>query len=134
MSGQRQRVSRAESQQRTREELLDAAEELFLANGLGGTTVTKIAEAAGRTVGAIYSNFSSKENLCAEVLLRCYMRTFSEVAGRLIQSASSVDEQITELAQWSASLGRRGPGGTGCGVRAGHTQGSGAAGRLAGPY
>ncbi|NOS26876.1 TetR/AcrR family transcriptional regulator, partial [Mycobacteroides abscessus] len=27
MSGQRQRVSRAESQQRTREELLDAAEE-----------------------------------------------------------------------------------------------------------
>lgn len=105
MSGQRQRVSRAESQQRTREELLDAAEELFLANGLGGTTVTKIAEAAGRTVGAIYSNFSSKENLCAEVLLRCYMRTFSEVAGRLIQSASSVDEQITELAQWSASLG-----------------------------
>ncbi|EUA66644.1 bacterial regulatory s, tetR family protein [Mycobacteroides abscessus subsp. bolletii 1513] len=105
MSGQRQRVSRAESQQRTREELLDAAEELFLANGLGGTTVTKIADAAGRTVGAIYSNFSSKENLCAEVLLRCYMRTFSEVAGRLIQSAWSVDEQITELARWSASLG-----------------------------
>ncbi|OHT83361.1 TetR/AcrR family transcriptional regulator [Mycobacteroides saopaulense] len=105
MSDQRQRVSRAESQQRTREELLDAAEELFLANGLGGTTVSKIADAAGRTVGAIYSNFSSKENLCAEVLLRCYMRTFSEVAGKLIQSASSVDEQINQLAHWSATLG-----------------------------
>ncbi|MGH3955309.1 MAG: TetR/AcrR family transcriptional regulator [Mycobacterium sp.] len=105
MSGQRQRISRAESQQRTREELLDAAEELFLANGLGGTTVTKIADAAGRTVGAIYSNFSSKENLCAEVLLRCYMRTFSEVAGKLIQSASSIDDQITQLAHWSAALG-----------------------------
>lgn len=104
MSGQRQRISRAESQQRTREELLDAAEELFLANGLGGTTVTMIADAAGRTVGAIYSNFSSKENLCAEVLLRCYMRTFSEVAGRLIQSASSIDDQITQLAHWSAAL------------------------------
>ncbi|TDZ98235.1 TetR/AcrR family transcriptional regulator [Mycobacteroides salmoniphilum] len=104
MSGQRQRISRAESQQRTREELLDAAEELFLANGLGGTTVTKIADAAGRTVGAIYSNFSSKENLCAEVLLRCYMRTFSEVAGKLIQSASSIDDQITQLAHWSAAL------------------------------
>ncbi|MFD6199440.1 TetR/AcrR family transcriptional regulator [Mycobacteriaceae bacterium NPDC060252] len=104
MSGQRQRISRAESQQRTRAELLDAAEELFLANGLGGTTVTKIADAAGRTVGAIYSNFSSKENLCAEVLLRCYMRTFSEVAGRLIQSASSIDDQITQLAHWSAAL------------------------------
>lgn len=104
MSGQRQRVSRAESQQRTREELLDAAEELFLANGLGGTTVTMIADAAGRTVGAIYSNFSSKENLCAEVLLRCYMRTFSEVAGRLIQSASSIDDQIIQLAHWSAAL------------------------------
>lgn len=104
MSGQRQRISRAESQQRTREDLLDAAEELFLANGLGGTTVTKIADAAGRTVGAIYSNFSSKENLCAEVLLRCYMRTFSEVAGKLLQSASSVEDQVAQLAQWSAAL------------------------------
>lgn len=104
MSGRRQRISRAESQQRTREELLDAAEELFLANGLGGTTVTKIADSAGRTVGAIYSNFSSKENLCAEVLLRCYMRTFSEVAGKLVQSSSSVDDHIAQLAEWSESL------------------------------
>lgn len=104
MSGSRQRVSRAESQQRTREDLLDAAEELFLANGLGGTTVTKIASAAGRTVGAIYSNFSSKENLCAEVLLRCYMRTFSEVAGELVKSASSAEDQIARLTEWSESL------------------------------
>ncbi|MGH3724711.1 MAG: TetR/AcrR family transcriptional regulator [Mycobacterium sp.] len=104
MAVQRQRVSRAESQQRTREELLDAAEELFLTNGLSGTTVTKIADAAGRTVGAIYSNFSSKENLCAEVLMRCYMRTFTEVAGKLVQSASFVDDQIARLAEWSESL------------------------------
>lgn len=104
MPGERKRVTRAESQQRTKEELLDAAEVLFFADGLHGTTVAKIAAAAGRTQGAIYANFSSKENLCAEVLLRCYLRTFTGLIADMAQVASSPDRQIDALGDWYRAL------------------------------
>ncbi|QLY29214.1 TetR/AcrR family transcriptional regulator [Nocardia huaxiensis] len=95
----RKPVSRAESQQRTREEVLDAAEELFLEHGLHGTTVAKIAAAAGRTQGAIYSNFASKENLCAEVLLRCAMRIFAGLVATMAESSGRLDEKLDLIAE-----------------------------------
>ncbi|QIS04345.1 TetR family transcriptional regulator [Nocardia brasiliensis] len=104
MPAERRRMTRAESQQRTREEVLDAAEELFFELGFHATTVAKIAEAAGRTQGAIYANFSSKENLCAEVLLRCYMRTFAELIAKVAESGGPFDAQLESLADWFKHL------------------------------
>ncbi|MFI6866745.1 TetR/AcrR family transcriptional regulator [Nocardia sp. NPDC050406] len=104
MAGGRARMSRAESQQRTREEVLNAAEDLFLTYGLHGTTVAKIAAAAGRTQGAIYANFDSKENLCAEVLLRCYMRTFTALLGKMAGSPGALDRQLDSLVDWWKEL------------------------------
>ncbi|AYF76788.1 TetR/AcrR family transcriptional regulator [Nocardia yunnanensis] len=104
MPGERRRMTRAESQQRTREEVLDAAEELFLEFGFHGTTVAKIAAAAGRTQGAIYANFSSKENLCADVLLRCYMRTFAELIAKMAESSGPLEAQMGSLAVWFKRL------------------------------
>jgi AcrR family transcriptional regulator len=56
---------RAESarRQRTRERLMDAAYELFAAHGVHATPIESIAEAAGFTRGAFYSNFESKTEL-----------------------------------------------------------------------
>jgi len=48
---------------RTREDLVDAADRLFTANGFHTTTVDAIAADAGYTKGAVYSNFASKEDL-----------------------------------------------------------------------
>jgi AcrR family transcriptional regulator len=57
------RLSRLERQEVTRSELLAAAERVFARDGLGGASVEAIAEEAGYSHGAIYSNFKSKEDL-----------------------------------------------------------------------
>ncbi|MET3567204.1 DNA-binding transcriptional regulator, AcrR family [Leifsonia sp. 98AMF] len=49
--------------QRTRARLLDAAFDVFAEQGVRAASVETIAEAAGFTRGAFYSNFSSKEEL-----------------------------------------------------------------------
>ena len=78
-------LTRAESQAQTRQELLDSAEQMFYANGYHATSIAAIAAEAGRTIGAVYSNFESKEALCLEVLKN---RLLSEMA-KLLEALSS---------------------------------------------
>ena len=47
----------------TRQQLLDAAEHVFLAQGVAGTSLNDIAVAAGTTRGAIYWHFKDKADL-----------------------------------------------------------------------
>ena len=56
-------MTRADRQARTREELVEAADRLFTKNGFHATSVDAVADAAGYTKGAVYSNFESKEDL-----------------------------------------------------------------------
>jgi AcrR family transcriptional regulator len=64
-------VSRRDEQRaRTRAELLDAAAKVFAAQGYHAASVDQVAEAAGFTKGAVYSNFRSKEELFLELLDR----------------------------------------------------------------
>lgn len=53
-----------------RQILLDAAEEVFARKGLTGAALEEIAEAAGFTRGAIYSQFGAKEKLFLAVVDR----------------------------------------------------------------
>jgi AcrR family transcriptional regulator len=62
------RLSRAEAKARTRELLLEAAARTFAVKGFAGASVDEIAEAAGFSVGALYSNFTNKEQLFVELL------------------------------------------------------------------
>lgn len=62
-AGSRRRLSRTESRAHTRSLLLDAAAAVFARDGYGGASVSVIAETAGFSVGALYSNFASKEDL-----------------------------------------------------------------------
>ena len=64
----RRRLTREESKARTRHELLRAASRLFLRNGFVATSLSDIAEEAGLTKGAVYSNFESKEDLFLALL------------------------------------------------------------------
>ena len=61
-------TTRAERQRQTRAKLLDAAAALFVERGLQGASVEAIAERAGFTRGAFYSNFSTKEEVFTELL------------------------------------------------------------------
>jgi AcrR family transcriptional regulator len=72
--------TRAERQSQTRTELIDAAERLFTANGFHATSLDAVAVAAGYTKGAVYSNFSSKEDLFFAVYERRVERHEAHVA------------------------------------------------------
>jgi AcrR family transcriptional regulator len=64
MSRPRTRPTRAETRQR----LFAAAADVFARRGIGGASIEAIAEAAGFTRGAFYSNFASKDDLIIEML------------------------------------------------------------------
>ena len=52
----------------TRARLLEAAADLFAEQGIDGVSVDAVAEAAGRTSGAVYAHFGSKQGLLLAVL------------------------------------------------------------------
>jgi AcrR family transcriptional regulator len=62
------RLTRAEQRERTRARLIEAARRLFIAQGFHGTSVEQIAEAAGYTRGAFYSNFEDKDDIFIALL------------------------------------------------------------------
>jgi AcrR family transcriptional regulator len=57
------RLTRDERRAQTRERLLDAAADVFNRLGYHGASLEAVAEAAGFTKGAVYSNFASKTEL-----------------------------------------------------------------------
>jgi AcrR family transcriptional regulator len=88
----RRRLTQAEAKERTRKQLLAAAARVFAQKGFGGASLEEIAEIAGYTTGALYYNFSGKEQLFLELLntsmsreiadrAEAVTRVFSEAAG-----------------------------------------------------
>jgi AcrR family transcriptional regulator len=82
----RKRLTREDSREETRKHLLDAAQRLIAKKGLSTASVEEIAEAAGYTRGAFYSNFSSKDDLFLELLRRDHKETHVQLAGLLDDS------------------------------------------------
>jgi AcrR family transcriptional regulator len=82
------RMSRAERRERTREELLTAAEACFVSRGFHATSVDQVAERAGYTKGAVYSNFAAKEDLFFAVYERRVERALTEVVPGLRQAGA----------------------------------------------
>jgi AcrR family transcriptional regulator len=74
------------SPESTRERVLDAAAEVFAAQGFEGARIASIAKAAGLSVGAIYNHYPSKAELLAAVV----ERHTAEDLGRLLGGESAV--------------------------------------------
>jgi AcrR family transcriptional regulator len=82
MSKPRKRLTRAESRAQTRATLMAVGREHFLRYGLGGAVAEKIAEDAGYSRGALYSNFDGKQDLFLAVIREeqdCRMEAFSSI-------------------------------------------------------
>ncbi len=62
------RLTRAEAQAQTRRRLLDGAAVVFARRGFHGASLEEVADEAGYSKGAVYSNFVSKEELFLAVL------------------------------------------------------------------
>jgi AcrR family transcriptional regulator len=81
---ERNRLTREESRALTRARLLESAAALFAERGFYGTSVEDIAERAGFTRGAFYSNFEHKSDLFLALLddrLEGELRTLEETLG-----------------------------------------------------
>ena len=74
------RLTRADRQARTREDLLEAAARVFVERGFEAASIEAISAAAGYTRGAFYSNFQSKEQLFAELLQQRVYSTYAQMA------------------------------------------------------
>jgi AcrR family transcriptional regulator len=73
------RLRRNERKAQTRARLIEAAARVFAARGFHGASVEAVAEEAGYSTGAVYSNFSGKEELFLAVLDEHIERRLSAV-------------------------------------------------------
>ncbi|WP_171020045.1 TetR family transcriptional regulator [Hydrogenophaga sp. 2FB] len=80
----------------TQELILDAAEQLFAAQGYGGTSIRQIAEAAGVNLGMFHYYWGSKQVLCRAVLERRLGPIMAERMARL-SAAVETNAPIEEL-------------------------------------
>ena len=97
-------MTREESREQTRERLIEAAQHLFVSNGYGGASIREIADAAGYSQGAFYSNFSSKEEVLLE-LLRRHMEAEATQLFKVMGNDQQTPEQLLgELDVWASML------------------------------
>lgn len=68
------------------------------------TSLEKIADRAGYTKGAVYSNFSSKEELTLAVLDDHFSDWLNELQRRLAEVQPSVEERVDALVGWWEDL------------------------------
>jgi AcrR family transcriptional regulator len=71
--------------------MLDAAEALLVAEGAGALTTTRVAEAAGVSVGSLYQYLPDKEAI-VEALANRYLAEFEGLMDELVAAASGATE------------------------------------------
>lgn len=98
--------SRAARQAETRRRLIDVARRMFLDDGYAATSLDKVAVEAGYSKGAVYSNFSGKEELCLAVLDSLHERQVEGVVSAFT-GEGDLDARIDAFARWArANVGR----------------------------
>jgi AcrR family transcriptional regulator len=103
------RLTRAQSRAQTRQRIVDAAMRVFARHGYAGASVNAIAEQAGYTIGAPYSNFATKDEVfraafeqhCAAELaaldaLVASSRDLDELLAAITDRFTDLDEQHRE--------------------------------------
>jgi Transcriptional regulator len=75
---------REREREQHRQEILDAAEEIFAARGIEAATIEDIAKKADFAVGSIYNFFNGKNDLVCQVLMRLFRIRISEIEERVI--------------------------------------------------
>lgn len=97
------RVSRIESQQKTRLRLLNAAAKVFTAQGYGGAAVDDILAEAELSKGAMYANFDSKEKLFLALLDQCIEDQFRSIR-EIMNRPEPLSDRITAIGKWAPNF------------------------------
>jgi AcrR family transcriptional regulator len=86
-----QRLTREEKKAQTRDRLIEAAARVFAEKGFAATSLDEVADAAGLTKGAVYSNFENKEDL-VEAVLKAHQDRQSGISD-VATTAGTLEEQ-----------------------------------------
>jgi AcrR family transcriptional regulator len=104
------RLTRAEAQAVTRRRLLDAASVVFCAKGFHATSLADVADQAGYTIGAVYSNFASKDALF-HAMMNFGLSRFEaslEAAFSGAEPGASASQSVAELVEAELDRMQRG--------------------------
>jgi AcrR family transcriptional regulator len=101
----KKRLTRTESRLETKTRLLESAAQLFARGGYEGASVDLIAESAGYSKGAFYSNFESKETIFLELLDAHKRREIEGLAQLLARDVSAPEllSLIRDSEAWRGS-------------------------------
>lgn len=98
----RRRLTRAESQERTRARIVEAATKLFLRDGFRVVSLEQVAEEAGFTRGAVYSNFENKTAMGIAVIDELYAREQRRLDEALaVVSGEDTEGWFDALSRWA---------------------------------
>lgn len=95
---------RRRKQQANRERLLESALRVIGERGLGGATVPAIAEEAELSTGAVYSNFSGKEELYLASVMHLVQRGVRRRAMLRDEVTGARDALARMLEDWTSSI------------------------------
>ena len=90
------RMTRAESQAQTRSQLIATARQMFFTDGYHPTSLEKVADAAGYSKGAVYSNFRNKDELCTAVIDEIHAERMGEVLALVVRP-----DRFEALLEWA---------------------------------
>lgn len=99
-------ATQEERKAETRRLLLDAAADLFARKGIHAVSVDTVADAAGRTSGAVYAHFGGKDGLLLALAERLSGRASAGITAELA-AAGSVDERLAAVWAGYGAAGER---------------------------
>jgi AcrR family transcriptional regulator len=97
-------MTRAESQAQTRADLLEAAARVFKRRGYEGASIADIADEAGYSHGAVYSNFDGKDDLILALYEQWVARRVAEIDATWAQEGTLADRARAAADEWMARL------------------------------
>lgn len=86
--------SRTDDVDASRQQILDAAEELVLQQGLAGTSIRQVAERAGVAKSLVFYHFQSKARLAEQLRARQHERYSRELSTRLFEIEDTLESLV----------------------------------------
>lgn len=99
-----ERLTREEKKARTRAQLIDAAATVFARRGFVASSLDEVADEAGLTKGAVYSNFDSKEELFQAVIDERLNQPMMHAADIIDETGGTIEEQAMQGARMYAEV------------------------------
>ncbi len=100
----RRGLRREESKARTRARLIAAARKVFVSRGFHGASIEAIAQEAGYTIGALYSNFDGKSDLFLAVFEQYQAERAQEIRAAVAAAGAPGKRPADGAAQWMEKL------------------------------